>query len=164
MNISVPNDERRRERSGALMGSGRRSSLVLRHSPLHAAFTLLEVIIACAIFFLVGFAILELVASSLKSARKLQSREPDPGIVPHALSLSNKWEEGTFSGTFEDIAPGMYPGYRFEGEAREIGSNGLWHADLMVYSDRDTKRGPSVISWSFWCPTCPPGSITKGQQ
>lgn len=154
MKLQMTNDNWRRQRGGA--PGGPRSSFP-------HAFTLLEVIIACAIFFLVAFAILELVASGLKQARKLQVREPDPGIVLHAMSLSNKWEEGMFAGTFEDIVPGMYPGYRFDGEAREIGSNGLWHVDVMVYSDRDPKRGPSVISQSFWCPTCPPGSVTKGR-
>ena len=49
-------------------------------------FTLLEVIIACAIFFIAGFAILELVTRSVAAARSLQHREPDAGMVAATLA------------------------------------------------------------------------------
>ena len=155
----MTHDEWRRQRDGARGGG--HSSFVIRHSS--PAFTLLEVIVACAIFFMVAFAILELVASGLKSARKLQTREPDPGIVLHSQGLSNIWEEGVIEGTFEDIAPGMYPGYRFGAEAREIGSNGLWQVDVTVYNERKRGQGPARISSVFYSPKSKPGSATKGR-
>ena len=52
---------------------GRRSGL--------NAFTLLEVIVACAIFFMVAFAVLGLVTRSLAAARSLQLRHPDAGML-----------------------------------------------------------------------------------
>src|SRR6185503_13689011 len=87
----------------------------------HSGFTLLEVIVACAIFFMVAFAILGVVAQCLASVKVLQKRDPDPGIILHALSLTNQFEEGTLSGDFEDIAPGMYKDYRWEALITEIG-------------------------------------------
>src|SRR5262245_15757628 len=86
------------------------------------AFTLLETIVACAIFFMVAFAILELVTRSLVAAKSLQQREPDPGIILAALSLTNVFEEGSISGNYEDIAPGMYPGYRWEAFLQKSGA------------------------------------------
>ena len=125
------------------------------------AFSLLEVIVACAIFFMVGFALLELVTRGLLAAKSLQTREPDPGIILTALSLTNMFEEGPRSGDYEDIAPGMYPGYRWEALIREVGSNGLFQIDVFTYSQRN-KHGPAQISGVFWKPNSKPGSVTKG--
>jgi len=41
------------------------------------AFTLLEVIVACAIFFMCAFAVLQLVTRGLSAARSIQQREPN---------------------------------------------------------------------------------------
>lgn len=154
MNLRITQLERPRQRGGApagLWSSSRRG------------FTLLEVIVACAIFFMVAFAILELVASGLKAARKLQSREPDPGIILHALSLTNAFEEGDMSGDYEDIAPGMYPGYRWEAYITEIGSNGLFQVDVLTFSQRKASVGPATISAQFFRPLSKPGSASKGR-
>jgi len=125
------------------------------------AFTLLEVTIACAIFFMVAFAILELVTRSLSAAKALQKRDPDPGIILHALSLTNSFEEGTMSGDYEDIAPGMYPGYRWEAFITEIGSNGLFQVDVLTYNQRRQSQNPATVSGQFWRPNSKPGSATK---
>ncbi|HEY6563397.1 MAG TPA: hypothetical protein VIY86_02780, partial [Pirellulaceae bacterium] len=120
-----------------------------------AAFTLLEVIVASAVFFMAAFAILQLVTQGLKSAKSLQMREPDPGIILSALSLSNKLEEGTISGDYEDIAPKMYPGYRWEAFISEVGSNGLFEVNVMTYK----KTGnPVTVSAQFFRPLSQPGS------
>ena len=78
-----------------------------------AAFTLLEVIIACAIFFMCAFAILELVTRGLSAARSIQQREPDIGLILAPLSTNRVFEVGTYSGDFEDLYPGIYPGYQW---------------------------------------------------
>ena len=52
------------------------------------AFTLLEVIIACAIFFMCAFAVLQLVTRGLSAARSIQQREPDVGLVFAPLSTN----------------------------------------------------------------------------
>ena len=127
------------------------------------AFTLLEVIIACAVFFMVAFAVLQLVIQGLGAARSLQQREPDAGILA-ALSLTNRVEEGTESGDFESIAPGLYPGYSWEKYKEEVGSNGLFRIDFVVYYNkaRGKKKGASEshMSMLLYAPGSPPGSAS----
>jgi prepilin-type N-terminal cleavage/methylation domain-containing protein len=108
-------------------------------------FTLLEVLVASAIFFICAFAVLELLSQGLASARALQQREPDIGILAAAYSLTNanQVEEGTESGNFEDIAPGLYPGYTWVRDVYEVGSNGLYRVDFVVIHDRGRKGGVS---------------------
>ena len=146
----------------ALVISGTRQSTLAVRRP-GGAFTLLEVTIACAIFFMVAFAILEMVTRSLSAARSLQKHDPDPGIILHALTLTNTFEEGTMSGDYEDIAPGMYPGYRWEAFITEIGSNGLFQVDVLSYNQRRQRENPSTVSGQFWRPNSKPGSATKGR-
>ena len=127
------------------------------------AFTLLEVIVACAVFFMVAFAVLALVTNGLVAARSLQQREPDPGIILSALSLTNAFEEGTMSGNYEDIAPDMYPGYRWEAFITEVGSNGLFQVDVLTYSEKRKTAGAVAVSTQFFRPLSKPGSATKGR-
>src|SRR5262245_19664776 len=116
--------------NGQKVTPGKNSAFCILHSAFQRGFTLLEVIVACAIFFMVAFAVLELVTRGLAAAKALQQREPDAGLLAAALSLTNKLEEGTMSGTFEDIAPGLYPGYSWARDAYEVGSNGLFQVDF----------------------------------
>jgi len=125
------------------------------------AFTLLEVIVASAVFFMAAFAILQLVTQGLKSAKSLQQREPDPGIILSALSLSNKLEEGSMSGNYEDLVPGMYPGYRWEAFITEVGSNGLFEVNVMTYSERKKSANPVVTGALLFRPDSPKGSASK---
>jgi Tfp pilus assembly protein PilV len=127
------------------------------------AFTLLEVIVACAIFFMVAFAILQLVTQSLAAAKALQQRDPDPGIILAALSLTNAFEEGPMSGNYEDIAPEMYPGHRWEAFIQEVGSNGLFEVNVVTYNERKRAQNPVTITARFWRPQSKPGSASKGQ-
>lgn len=127
-------------------------------------FTILEVIIACAIFFMVSFAVLEIVVQGLSAARSLQQREPDAGMLAATLSLTNRLEEGTESGDFEDIAPGLYPGYRWERYIEEVGSNSLFKVDFVVYYNKSQgrRKGPSESHMSIllYKPGSPPGSAS----
>src|SRR5262245_54197066 len=136
MKLRCANSDWRSQRGG-VMGEvrGFRSALA-RPARWAAAFTLLEVIIACALFFMFAFAVLGLVTQGLVAARSLQQREPDPGLILAALSLTNAFEEGSISGNYEDIAPDMYPGYRWEAFISEVGSNGLFVVDVMTYSEK----------------------------
>jgi hypothetical protein len=128
-----------------------------------SAFTILEVIIACAIFFMVSFAVIEMVIQGLSAARSLQQREPDAGMLAATLSLTNRLEEGTESGDFETIAPGLYPGYRWERYVEEVGSNSLFKVDFIVYYNRQGKRkglSESHMSILLFKPGSPPGSAS----
>jgi Tfp pilus assembly protein PilV len=127
-----------------------------------AGFTLLEVIFAFAIFFMVSFSILELTSNSLASARALQKREPDGGLIAAMLSLTNQLVEGVESGDFQEIYPDLYPGWHWASEIIEIGSNGLFQADIIVH--RDVRKGPAMTRMSvlYYRPESPPGSASGG--
>src|SRR5512133_15122 len=68
-----------------------------------AAFTLIEVMIACGIFFMATFGILALVSSTLRNARALQRGEVDAGMAAaqvYQTLKTNKMESGSISGNF----------------------------------------------------------------
>ncbi len=67
------------------------------------AFTLLEVMIACGIFFMATFAILALVSQTLRNARALQRGEVDAGMAAslvYETLKTNRQENGSISGDF----------------------------------------------------------------
>jgi hypothetical protein len=161
MSLRTMNSARQRQRAAKPSEAGRHSPLLA--APSAFAFTILEVIIACALFFMFAFAVLGLVTQGLVAARSLQEREPDPGIILAALSLTNAFEEGWMSGNYEDIAPGMYPGYRWDASISEVASNGLFVIDVMTYSQKKKHANPVVTSALFYRPQSKPGSVTKGR-
>lgn len=135
---------------GRRLTAGRRSRV--------AAFTLLEVMIATAIFFIAMFAILGLVGNSLRNARVLQQHSVDPGMLAGMTALTNRLNEGTESGDFEDIAPGSFPGYSWSRDIYQVASNGLFRVDLTVthsVSGRDVESKMSIL---LYRPDSPPGS------
>ncbi len=129
-----------------------------------SAFTLLEVIIACAIFFMVAFAILGVVTQGLAAARAMQIKEPDAGVVAAMISTNKQMIEGTLSGDFDDFFPDLYPGYTWQADMFEISSNSLFQVDITVFSD-NRKRGPSESKMSLlmFVPGSPPGSASKAR-
>jgi hypothetical protein len=95
-----------------------------------SAFSLLEVMIACAIFFMAVFAILAMVSNVLRNARSLRRAELDAGMVAAQLvGTTNKVYEGTESGDFGNL----YPDYSYETDTYEAGTNGLWQVDIVVH-------------------------------
>src|SRR5438552_3795562 len=100
------------------------SSLVTRHSSLvtrSRAFTLLEVMIASGIFFIAMFAILGLLAQTLRNARVLRVTRVDSGMIAAQLTLTNKLYEGSESGDFGNYSSG----YSWASTDEELMSNGL---------------------------------------
>src|SRR5580698_570972 len=71
-------------------------------------FTLIEVMIAMAIFFMAVFAILELVASNLRNARLLETPRVDCGLVIADLVQTNQLEEGTQDVDLDKVFPGYH--------------------------------------------------------
>ena len=129
------------------------------------AFTILEVVMASAIFFMVGFAILGVVSQGLVGARSLQRKAPDAGLLAAEMMFTNSFEEGIESGDFETMYPGIYSGYTWTREIREAYSNGLFQVTFQINGPRKNFRDDASQSLStiyVWCPTCPQGSITKG--
>lgn len=91
------------------------------------AFTLLEVMIALGIFFMCAFAILQLVAGTLRNARSLQINEPNPGMLAAWASLATNMQEGFGSGNFGKF----YPGYSWQIETNSV-TNGFFRVDCTV--------------------------------
>jgi Tfp pilus assembly protein PilV len=106
------------------------SVMFVARSSLHSevAFTLLEVMIASAIFFIALFAILGVMSQSLNAARSLQQSGPTAGMVASEYSLTNKLEEGSETGDFGDF----YPDYQWAREVTFYASNGLFQVDYAV--------------------------------
>ena len=95
------------------------------------AFTLLEVMIACGIFFMASFAILALVAGTLRNARALQRGDVDAGMAAAQLYptlRTNRDEFGSASGDFGET----YPDCSWETDTEEAGTNGLVQVDIVV--------------------------------
>jgi len=117
------------------------------------AFTLLEVMIAIALFFMAVFAILALVSNSLAQARRLQRPLVDAGMLASELSLTNQLVEGEQSGDFGQT----YPGYSWTENITEVQTNKLFKVDYQVLNqNRDVIQKMSVL---FFRPQSPAGSL-----
>ena len=79
----------------------------------NSAFTLLEVILACAIFFMFACAVLELVTRGLNAARANQRRIRIMPLNLAPFSTNRVLEPMSLSGDFEEFYPGIYPGYNW---------------------------------------------------
>ncbi len=96
-----------------------------------SAFTLMEVMIACGIFFIAVFAILALVSNTLRNAQRLRRVEVDAGIICAQLFRTNRLTEGVESGDLGDFG---YPDFTWQTDAREheIFTNGLWQVEIVL--------------------------------
>ncbi len=95
------------------------------------AFTLIEVMIACGIFFMATFAILALVSGTLKNARALQRNDVDCGIIAAQLFetlKTNRQDTGQLSGDFGDT----YRDYSWTAEWQPFQTNGLLEVDITL--------------------------------
>ena len=121
--------------------------LETRNSKPSPGFTLIEVLIAMFIFFIVVFAVLGIVVQCLGAARALQHQQADCGMVASMLSLSNTLDESFESGDFE----GIVPDYRWERNIVEVGSNGLFQVDIVVFKrnthGKEVGEGMSVLMY-----------------
>ncbi len=84
--------------------------------------------IAGAILFMCLFAILALLANTLRNARVLQNQKVDAGMVAAQLSLTNRIYEGSDSGDFGEL----YQDYTWKSETTAVGTNGLFQVDFTV--------------------------------
>lgn len=119
------------------------------------AFSLIEVMIALAIFFTASFIILAIVSSGLRTARMLRTTRPSASILAAEDTLTNALVEGVESGDFGNL----YPDYNWKKETYEKpdDTNGLWQIDFAIY-----KRGHGNIpesTLSIW--RYSPGSKSK---
>ena len=96
-----------------------------------AAFTLLEVMIASAIFFMAMFSLLGVMSNGIHAAAILQKNAPTAGMAVAKLTLTNKLEEVTQTGDFGEV----YPDFRWELTPHEILTNGLFQVDVTVFQN-----------------------------
>ncbi|MFM1943648.1 MAG: hypothetical protein RI897_2630 [Verrucomicrobiota bacterium] len=93
-----------------------------------AAFTLLEVMIAMALFFMAVFAILDATNQSLRAARSLRVNFPDASALAADLYVTNRLEEGELTGDFGEL----YPEFRWRRIIQERETNGLFQVDFVI--------------------------------
>jgi hypothetical protein len=118
------------------------------------AFTLMEVMIACGIFFMSVFVILALVSQSLANARRLQRPVVDAAMIASELSLTNQIVEENQSGDFGDA----YPGYAWTADITEVQTNKLFQVDYVVQRS-DNREIMQKMSVLFFRPQSPSGSL-----
>jgi type II secretory pathway pseudopilin PulG len=121
---------------------------------LRAAFTLLEVMVACGIFFMAIFAILALVSSTLRNARGLQRIQVDAGMAAaqvYQLLKTNRQADLYLSGDFGD----SYPDYSWEAQSGEFDTNGLLVVDVVV-NRRDLHVPFDTMSILIYSPDAKP--------
>ena len=133
-----------------LSAATHQASRITPPSP-RAAFSLLEVMIACGIFFMAVFAILALISNVLRNARSLRRVELDAGMVAALVSNTNKLYEGGQSGDFGK----MYQDYSWDTERYEVGTNGLWQIDIIVRRSGMQKPVDKMSIW-LYRPESPP--------
>ena len=118
--------------------------------------------IAAAIFFMAVFAILGLVSNALRNARVLQQPTVEPDMLAAMTVLTNRLYEGTESGDFDEIAPGMYPDYSWSRTTEQVASNSLFKVDLTVSHSVEGKEVESKMSILLFRPGSPQGSAFGG--
>ncbi len=122
-----------------------------------AAFSLLEVMIACGIFFMAIFTILSLVSSVLRNARGLQRIEVDAGMVATQIYKTNKLYEGIESDNFGKY----YRDYTWQTETKSVGTNGLFQVDIVVRR-RGLQNPVDTMSIFVFAPDSPQASSFGG--
>jgi hypothetical protein len=105
------------------------------------AFTLLEVMIAAAIFFLAMLSLLGVLSTGIHAATLLQRNYPTLDMAVAKLTLTNKLEEVPETGDFGEI----YPGYRYLLSPHELLTNGLFQVDVTVYHQDRVFSSMSIL-------------------
>jgi hypothetical protein len=124
------------------------SKFSLRH--VTDAFSLLEVMIAIAIFFTSVFVILQLTSQHLRTARILQTLDVDRSSLPALLSMTNFLEIGPLPIDIKIAYEDAHPGVTVAGFVDEVATNGLYRVDYSIHwmsenSVRQTRN--SILLW-----------------
>lgn len=122
------------------------------------AFTLLEVMVAVAIFFAALFAILDLTSRNLRAARSLKPVKIDLTALAGELSLTNRLIEGTEYGDFGKV----YPDHSWMREIVEVSSNGLFQVTFAIYGVNGKNVAETKSTILLYRPLSPPGSASGG--
>jgi Tfp pilus assembly protein PilV len=127
------------------------------------AFSLLEVMIAMAIFFIAIFGILGLMSQNLAAARRLQRQDIDITVLAAQLSLTNRLEEGFESGDFGDL----FPDALWSRTITEVSSNGFFRVDFTVHQPTHNRQAPLTerrLSVLMYRPLSGSGALNLGNR
>jgi len=116
------------------------------------AFSLLEVMIAIAIFFTSVFAILELTSQHLRTARILQTLDVDRTSLPSLLSMTNYLEMGPLPIDVKIQYEDAHPGVTVDGFIDEVATNGLFRVDYSIHWMSENSMRQSRNSILLWRP------------
>lgn len=123
----------------------------------HRAFSLLEVMIAAAMFFLAVFAILGLVSQTLSNARRLQRPQVDASAVLAQFASSNQLVEATYTGNLSELLGPAYREYNWTAEVAEVATNKLFGVECVVQAGNHEII--SDMTTVFYRPHSPAGSM-----
>lgn len=128
------------------------------------AFTLLEVMIAIAIFFACSFAILGVISTSLQNVRRLQRPSVDASPVLARYAATNSLVEGTYSGSLGDpeLLGKDYRDYNWTADIVEVASNHLYRVDCVILPANNRREIISHMTTVLYKPQSPPGSLDGG--
>jgi hypothetical protein len=132
--------------------------------PGRRAFSLLEVMIAIAIFFVGAFAILGLISTSLANVRRLQRPSVDASPVLARYAATNSLVEGIYRGSLGDpeLLGKEYRDYVWSAEIIEIASNHLYSVECVIQPANGRRDIISAMSTVLYRPHSPPGSLDGG--
>ena len=116
------------------------------------AFTLIEVMIALGIFAIGVFGILQLVATNLRNARRIQNSKIDAALVLADLYQTNKLVEGEDEGDFGEL----YPHFRWRSTIVQSDTNGLFDVSFVIIHPNGIEE-PSVAT-QLWRPESAAGA------
>jgi len=125
------------------------------------AFSLIEVMIAAALFFMAVFAILGLVSQTLSNARRLQHPQVDASAVLAQYAATNSLVEGTYSGDLSDLLGKAYQDYHWTAEITEVATNKLFRVQCIIQAGRNSAI-ISDLSTLLYRPQSPAGSLDGG--
>ncbi|MEI6074518.1 MAG: hypothetical protein WCS94_03020 [Verrucomicrobiota bacterium] len=128
------------------------------------AFSLLEVMVAIALFCTAAFAILCLISSSLGNVRRLQRPLVDAGPVLARYAATNSLVEGTYRGNLGDpeLLGKAYSDYNYEVEIVEVASNKLFSVQCVVQPSYGSREIISDMTTILYKPQSPAGSLDGG--
>lgn len=122
------------------------------------AFTLLEVMIACFVFFLVAFSVLELTTRSLAAARAIKKPRIDPGMLAALVSTNQVLEEGVYTLDLSRLGE-EYAGFDYRYTVQEFMTNPLF---MVTFEVTPRSGGDTEVMRSFFYRPGSPKSMRAG--
>jgi len=128
------------------------------------AFSLLEVMIAIAIFFMAAFCILGLISTSLQNVRRLQRPTVDASPVLARYAATNSLIEGTYRGNLGDpeLLGKEYRDYIWTADIEEVASNHLYRVECVIQPANGRHEILSHMATLLYKPQSPRGSLDGG--